>query len=62
MVCASCGTESPEGFRFCGGCGADRVDEATELLGQGIELCEGKGDVLRATELRGQLASLTSPA
>jgi class 3 adenylate cyclase len=21
-VCASCGTENPEGFRFCGGCGA----------------------------------------
>jgi class 3 adenylate cyclase len=22
VACASCGVESPEGFRFCGGCGA----------------------------------------
>src|SRR3954447_10513655 len=23
VVCASCGTESPPGFRFCGACGAE---------------------------------------
>jgi class 3 adenylate cyclase len=27
-VCASCGQESPDGFRFCGACGASLVVEA----------------------------------
>src|SRR3954465_10992696 len=25
MICASCGAESPDGFRFCGSCGAPLV-------------------------------------
>ena len=28
LVCARCGAESPEGFRFCGACGAPLVEEA----------------------------------
>ncbi|MGH3016763.1 MAG: AAA family ATPase [Gaiellaceae bacterium] len=28
MICASCGQENPEGFRFCGNCGAPLAPEA----------------------------------
>src|SRR5213593_1899526 len=28
--CGSCGVESPEGFRFCGNCGASLVEAAPE--------------------------------
>ena len=31
MICASCGRENPEGFRFCGGCGAELVEARTDV-------------------------------